>query len=114
MVLVVVRHDPQGEGGLVGPDRPDLPGGAVQLGAVAEGLATVPVPGEHGVVRVSPPPASRDHEEILPTLRVSDIDISGGHSHGASCGAWQGPAQREVTSRVLRLIRVLLKASNLT
>ena len=104
LILVIIRHHPQGEGRLVGPDRPDLPGGAVVLGAVPKGLATVSVPGEQGVVGVGPAPASRDVEEILPALGVSDVNISAGDSDGVSCGGWQGPAHREVTSRVLRLL----------
>ena len=103
LVLVIVRHHAQSEGGLVGPDGAHVPGVAVQVGAVAECLTTVSVPGVLGVVWVSPAPTPGDHHEVLPALGVADIDIVGVHQDGSRAGGAGGErtAQGEVSSGVL-------------
>ena len=104
MVLVIVRDHTDGERSLIRPDCPDLLGAALQVGAVPEGLAAVPVPGELSVVRVGAAPPPGDHQVVLPAHRVSDIYITGAdqRGEGAAGAGGERATQGEVTSGVLR------------
>ena len=63
------------------PDRPDRPGVAGVLEAVAEGLAAEPVPVIQRIVDVGAAPAPGDGHVVLSALGVPDVHVIGAHRH---------------------------------
>ena len=98
------------------PDRPDLPGVAGVLQAVAQGLATEPVSVIQRIVDVGAAPAPGDADVVLSALRVPDVHVIGAHRHGRPGGAGgERPGQGEVANIILsRSIKFTLFKGSLT